>query len=183
MISQKLKNTLKTIFDKENVVIINKELKKRYYELTGMEISEIYQYILEHYSNIVLNENYGYNAIEKSPFAGDGLDTFSDFIGLVGDSTVFTEYKVYKEQLPIGYYPIAHIDGGNLICINSNTGSIYTWLHDENEDNCLFLAQKNLEDFIKNIVKEDSNNIKKDLGINNFHFSDELWNAIKNFKG
>lgn len=182
MISKKIKAILKRLFKEENIVLISKEIKEQYFKLTGMEVSELYQYILEHYSDVYINDGYGYKAIEKSPFAGDGLDSFSDFIGLIGDCSVFSEYEVYREQLPQGYYPIAHIDGGNLLCMESKTGNIYTWLHDESESNCLFLAQESLEDFILNIVKDESDHDDNDSGIVSFHFSDELWDAIKNYK-
>lgn len=66
--------------------------------------------------------------------------------------------------------------------MESKTGNIYTWLHDESESNCLFLAQKSLEDFILNIVKDESDHDDNDSGIVSFHFSDELWDAIKNYK-
>ena len=173
---------LEDLFEDENKVYVSEEIKQRYYKLTGMKINKLYQYILEHYSDVFSNDGYGYKAIEKSPFSGDGLDSFSDFIGLTGDRNVFSEYEAYREQLPEGFYPIAHIDGGNLLCMESKTGNIYTWLHDESESNCLFLAQKSLEDFILNIVKDESDHDDNDSGIVSFHFSDELWDAIKNYK-
>lgn len=182
MISSEIRSILKMIFEEENRVFIDDETKEKYYKLTGMKISELYLYILEHYSDVFINDEYGYKAIDKSPFAGNGLDSFSDFIGLMGKCNVFSEYEVYRGQLLQGYYPIAHIDGGNLLCIESKTGNIYTWLHDEDERNCIYLAQNSLEDFILNISKEDSNHYHDDLGIVGFHFSDELWDAIRKHK-
>ena len=172
------------IFEEKNVVTISAGEITRYTELTGMEISEEYRFILENYTEVYVKEEYGFKAIQQSPFAGeDGFDVFSDFIGLSGRDNFFKVYETYTEQLPQGVYPMAEIDGGNLLCVEAATGQIYVWLHDEPEGEDLFLAAESLQNLLERMEKMPKQKTK-DSGVivEAMSLSEELLAALRNYK-
>lgn len=172
------------IFEKKNIVTVNELEKEQYTALTGMEISEEYLYILENYTGVYVKEEYGFKAIQQSPFAGeDGFDVFSDFIGLSGRDNFFKVYETYAEQLPQGVYPMAEIDGGNLLCVEAATGQIYVWLHDEPEGEDLFLAAESLRDLLERMEKMPKKETKgSGVIVESVRLSEELLAALRNYK-
>ena len=81
--------------------------------------------------------------------------------------------------MPEQFVPIASIDGGNLLCMNRNTGYVYIWIHD-NEEKDVYYAAESIAELILNFKKskEDYDN----LGIVNMQLSDRLMEAILNYK-
>lgn len=46
----------------------------------------------------------------------------------------FTEtYKSYLTRMPEEMIPLGAIDGGDLLCLNNETGEVYYWFHEEND--------------------------------------------------
>ena len=67
-------------------------------------------------------------------------------------------YKVDAQRLPDNLIPIAHDDGGNLICISASgedVGALYFWDHeyesDEDEEN-LFLIAPTFNEFLTSLT-------------------------------
>ena len=179
-----IEDLCKKIFEKKNVVTINEQEIARYTELTGMEISQEYLYILKNYTGVYVKEEYGFKAIKPSPFAGtDGFEVFNLFIGLSGRDNFFKVYETYVEQLPKGVYPMAEIDGGNLLCVEAGTGKIYMWLHDEPEGEDLFLATTSLLDLLERMEKIP---VQETTGsgviVESVRLSDEILEALRKFK-
>lgn len=60
--------------------------------------------------------------------------------------------EIFHERLPEGYLPIAHVEGGDVVCINLNLeawGHIYLWLH---EEEFVYKIANSFSDFMK-IIK------------------------------
>ena len=79
---------------------------------------------------------------------------------------------MYKDQLPIGIFPIAEMDGGNYLCM-SNNNEVYTWLHDCVEGKDLFLASPSISKFILSIEKMPEEDI--DISQIKSEYSDGFW--------
>jgi len=68
-------------------------------------------------------------------------------------------YKIEKMRLPLELIPIAHDPGGNLICISSESGSIYFWDHEKEmpdykkewEFNNVYLISNSLQSFFDSL--------------------------------
>lgn len=45
----------------------------------------------------------------------------------------FHNYSAYFNRMPPELFPIASVDGGNLLCMDKEDGSIYYWFHEEND--------------------------------------------------
>lgn len=163
------------IFEKKNIQKINTEKLASYEKMIDNKISSEFMYILENYEGIMLKEGYGFISQQPSPFANtQGYDTFIEFIGLNTKYDLFTTYEIYKEQLPLGIYPIAEMDGGNYICISKNE-EVYIWLHDYSEQEGLILANTSMEKFILSIEKMPEENDDIDISQVKSEYADDFW--------
>ncbi|WP_053002651.1 SMI1/KNR4 family protein [Kordia jejudonensis] len=75
----------------------------------------------------------------------------------------FKIYKVEEKRLPDSFFPIAHDDGGNLICMDNTTDKIYFWdhnievnynLHSDLERSNLYFLADNLSQFLENLSED-----------------------------
>ncbi len=161
------------IFENNNIKKLDTKKLDTYEKLIGFKISPELIYILENYEGIMLKEGYGFVPKQPSPCANEnGYETFTEFIGMDTKYNLFTTYEMYKEQLPLGIFPIAEMDGGNYLCI-SNNEEVYIWLHDYIEKNGLFLANTSISKFILSIEKMPEENI--DISQIKSDYSDDFW--------
>ena len=87
------------------------------------------------------------------------------------------------EKLYEGVYPMAEIDGGNLLCVEATTGKIYVWLHDEPEGEDLFLAATSLMDLLERMEKMPAQETKgSGIIVESVRVSEELLEALRNYK-
>ncbi|MDN5214019.1 SMI1/KNR4 family protein [Fulvivirgaceae bacterium BMA12] len=72
----------------------------------------------------------------------------------------FNTYKIEEKRMPDAVFPIAHDPGGNLICMDSNDGSIHFWDHekevdynqsDDSDRTNLYFVARNLNDFMSSL--------------------------------
>ena len=132
------------IFESRNSKKIDAKKLDTYENLLGFKICPEFIYVLENYEGVMLKEGYGFVPEHPSPLTDEnGYETFIEFIGLNTKYNLFTTYEMYKDQLPIGIFPIAEMDGGNYLCM-SNNNEVYTWLHDCVEGKDLFLASPSI---------------------------------------
>lgn len=168
------------IFEKQNHQRLKKSDIKAYENETGIKLSVEMRYVIKNYEGVLIKENYGFIGKEKSPFADEnGYESIMSFLGFNEKDNLSSEIGTYNGQLPEGYLPIAHVDGGNLICID-RLGKIYTWLHDEGEGSNLFLANNDFESFIFSIEKISKAQIDIDLSKVKLNLSPQLWASLKN---
>lgn len=154
----KIQNKCNEIFEEKKFIAISKDRIAEYKKKTKFSLNDDMIYVIENYGGVFIKEDYGFIGQKRSPFADENgyeaISFFFDFDGLL------SAYETYKTQLPKGYLPIAEGDGGNLICINRR-GHVYIWLHDEDDGNCLFLANKKFADFILSIKEIPSSDKKR----------------------
>lgn len=163
------------IFELKNTNTIDKKKLEEYEKVVGLKFGSEFLYILENYEGVMINEGYGFVSQQISPFANmEGYETFSEFIGLNTKYDLHRTYEMYKEQLPLGVYPIAEMDGGNFICI-SQEGKIYIWLHECIEQDGLFFVNTNLEKFVLSIEKMPTDNTEIDISQIEAEYSDDFW--------
>lgn len=163
------------IFEKKCYHIIDQNKKSIYEKSTNFKLSEEMIYIIENYEGVFIKENYGFVSENISTFADEnGFESLNYFLGFNDKYNLFSEFDKYKEQLPSGYIPIATLDGGNLICMD-HQGYVYIWLHDEQEEKSLFLANRSFEQFIFSIKKESSKNKKINVDNAVFTFAEDFW--------
>lgn len=161
------------IFESRNVKKIDLEKLNMYKKLIGFKIVPELIYIFENYEGVMLKEGYGFVPKEPSPLTNEkGYETFIEFIGLDTKYNLFTIYEMYKQQLPLGIFPIAEMDGGNYLCISDN-GYIYIWLHDCIENESLFLANTSISKFILSVEKMPEVDI--DISQIESKYSDGFW--------
>jgi hypothetical protein len=71
--------------------------------------------------------------------------------------TYFKIYKLDEQRIPENLVPIAHDDGGNLICISvegEDSGAVYFWDHEyelEDEEN-VFLIKPDFNEFLASLT-------------------------------
>lgn len=141
------------VFQFKNKKNIEEEELKNLQIIIGRTLIEEHRYILANYSAVFLKEGYEICSKYKSPMADEkGTEPFMYFLSLEGDDNIFYTYKMYKEQLPDSYYPIALADGGNIICINDNSDNVYIWIHDDVQ-NGVYKIFDSLEQMILMITK------------------------------
>lgn len=169
---QAFKRKCAKLFESHNPKRINTKKLDTYENLIGFKICPELIYILENYERVMLKEGYGFVPEQPSPFSNNGYETFTEFIGLNTKYNLITTYEMYKEQLPLGIFPIAEMDGGNYLCISKNN-EIYVWLHDCIEEKDLFLANSNINKFILSIEKMPEEDI--DISQVKSDYSDDFW--------
>lgn len=154
---------------------------KRFQEYFGFQVSAEYQYILERYAGIYIRENYGFQALEKTPLTDEsGFDVLSYFFPLKDRNNIFDKYRMYERQLPVDLIPIGELDGGNLLCLDQVSNGIYIWIHDEEGRN-IHLVQKSMQDFILSF-REMKHKEYADLGIVKAEFSPGFLEDLRNYK-
>lgn len=164
------------IFEEKKIKKVNNEKLEKYKKLTKLKFSPELMYILENYEGVMLKEGYGFVSKQLSPFADEnGYETFIAFMGVDTSYNLMDTYQMYKEQLPLGVYPIAEMDGGNYICLSENE-KVYIWLHDCVEQEGIFLANVNIKQFVLSIEKIPECNVNDiDLSEVESEYSDDFW--------
>lgn len=46
---------------------------------------------------------------------------------------LFQNYETYLGRMPENLFPIGSIDGGDILCMDKDTGEIYYWFHEEDD--------------------------------------------------
>jgi len=74
----------------------------------------------------------------------------------------FNNYNSYLGRMPQELFPIASVDGGDLLCMDRKNGSIFYWFHEkddwgleENKERPAKVAE-NLNDFFKFLIESES---------------------------
>lgn len=129
-------------------------------ELFQFQLPEEYVYILKNYPHAYTKTNVGFVSKEKSDFTNkNGLDRCNHFYSY---TEIVEKKKLYSFQLPKTIIPIADVDGGNLICMDSKTGMLYNWIHDSIAEKTLYLINERFDEFILSFTVFENNEIKKD---------------------
>lgn len=163
------------IFEEKKYCKLDESVIRKNEEEMGFEFDDYMLFLLENYEDVFIKENYGFKSYERTPFADEnGFEVLSTFYGLTKETNLLSIYETYKEQLPIGVIAVAEMDGGNQLCINKK-GSVYIWLHDSNNDNSLYLASKNLKEFILGVEEIPKAINKIDLNDITSNYSDDFW--------
>ena len=140
----------------------NKKLNQRnlidFEELIRYKLPKEYIEFLMKYNggypenNIIELRNDEIQSIAITDFFGIGVEKINDLKG---------EFEVYKDRIPKGYIPIGRTEGGNIVCLSGQNGSLFFWDHEMeflNEDignkNLLPIAN-NFVDFL-NMIKPDN---------------------------
>jgi len=95
-------------------------------------------------NNIKFDVNYFFGFSEKS------------------DQDFFHNYNTYLGRMPQELFPIASVNGGDLLCMDKNNENIYYWFHEKddwglegNNERPVKVAD-NLNDFIEFLIESDS---------------------------
>ncbi|WP_323756668.1 SMI1/KNR4 family protein [Roseivirga sp.] len=73
----------------------------------------------------------------------------------------YTIYKIDEKRLPSNIVPIAHDPGGNLICLEIDTGRVFFWNHEREVDysissdtdySNLYLVANNFNEFLEGLA-------------------------------
>ena len=61
--------------------------------------------------------------------------TINKFLGFSANryDDISTTYDTFIGRMPEELLPIASVDGGDLLCMNKETGYVYYWFHEEDD--------------------------------------------------
>lgn len=61
--------------------------------------------------------------------------TINCFLGFSTDKyrDLLSVYRIYEDRMPQEIFPIANVDGGDLLCMHKETSAIYYWFHEEDD--------------------------------------------------
>lgn len=86
-------------------------------------------------NNIIELRNDDMQAISITDFFGIGVEEINDLM---------VNFEVYKDRIPKGYIPIGGTEGGNIVCLSAQNGSLFFWDHDMELLNEHIGSKKNL---------------------------------------
>ena len=143
-------NTFRTLESLPSNVMVEKmnELKK----IIGVDSLPVFEgFILT--NNVCMSRlnHYKKKSVEFS------IDYFLGFSSKKNYDIIHT-IGVYEGRMPNELFPIAIVDGGDLLCMHKSTGNIYYWFHEEDdwglEGNQKYPAQvgTDLNSFIDNLT-------------------------------
>ena len=146
-----------------------------------LKLPQDYAFYLQHYGNDYIKEDYRFipsielpDKIKQTQFEIDSI------YGLYNDENkINNKANFYKDILPTDLFPIADLQGGDLICIgksNDKQNKIYIWFHEMDGEN-VFLVSDSFKSFIKNFKSLKVN--KNPLDNVNLNLGDKL-NALLN---
>lgn len=80
-----------------------------------------------------------------------------------GDDSTQQTFEQYRDRIPKGFIPVAIAEGGNLLLVSLDMGSVFFWDHeledyDESSDGseaCIKLAD-NLDEFLEDLKSNDN---------------------------
>ncbi|MDE6722632.1 MAG: SMI1/KNR4 family protein [Eubacterium sp.] len=120
-----------TVPNKDNKRDVKKFFKKNKFDDA---VFSAYKYFLLNYGNCYIKDDYYFETsdssfnIKQEKFE---IDTFFNLENI-------KKYALdYSDIIQNGFLPIAEIVGGDLVCIEKNTGEIWFWFHDVSKDNFL----------------------------------------------
>ncbi len=93
----------------------------------GFEIPATFSNFLQNHSVVKPKLSYfkkGNIEFYINYFFGFSENKYQDF---------FQNYNAYFNRMPPEIFPIASVDGGDLLCMDKDNGSIYYWFHEEND--------------------------------------------------
>lgn len=112
--------------------------------------------------------------------------TVTDFFGINNEqiNDLNSQYKVYKKRIPKGNIPICRTEGGNIVCLNINNGSVYLWDHDveliNNDVESLLYVAKNFEEFLKLMKPYEQEENLDDYKVEDVWIDPNFLNEVKN---
>lgn len=74
---------------------------------------------------------------------------------------IFKNLKTFDKRMPNELFPIARVDGGDLLCMSKENGSIYYWFHEEDDwgldgnDKWPIMISENLNSFLEFLIPSD----------------------------
>lgn len=120
-----MNNTLRTLEPLPSNVMMEKVNKLT--KVIGVEIlPDLKDFILENNVCIPRLKHYKDKGTEFS------IDYFLGF-STQKDKDIFSIINVYRGRIPDELFPIAIVDGGDLLCMHKGTGNIYYWFHEEDD--------------------------------------------------
>ena len=143
-----------------------------------LKLSNDYIHYLQFNGNSYMKDNYRYSpSYDISEVTRQDTFRVSCLFGL-GSETEGLEEEVqsYLGILPNNLFPIGDLLGGNLVCMDKETGKIYLWYHDEPEGNDNFLSDDSFKQFIMNINCHEDNSSSTEIKLN---FGSELDEALR----
>lgn len=119
------------------------------------------------YKKFLMEYNGGQPQPDSFRFFSDRNDASSvdRFLSLGNEknSNLLKYYNNYKDRIPLGFIPIAHDAGGNLVImkLKTNENKIYFWDHELEADegvvpdmSNVYLINQSFSDFIDNLYEE-----------------------------
>ncbi len=163
------------IFEKKVDKSLTTEEKKILKKILGKKISEEYWTVIQNYAGVYIKEEVCFKSIEKSKLTSEnGYDRINKFLEF---STILKTIEIYREQIPMEYIPIAEKDGGNFLCVDSKTGYIYIWVHDEIQNKNMFLVAKSFETFINSLERVE-NEEQEEIRVVRSNFSSDFFDLL-----
>jgi hypothetical protein len=122
------------------------ELEKQ----TGFTLSESYKTFLKRFGASVFTENAGFRALETSPWAVDGVESFEVFYGIseTPASDVRSVNRWLRNSIPSQTIAIGHDPGSSLILL-SDTGEV---LFFERDSGRTFRIAANFDGFVDSFI-------------------------------
>ncbi len=122
-------------------------------KITNLDIDEFEKSIgyklPESYKEFILKYNGG---IPNKPYFNQYH--FNCFNSIkYGESTIEAVYKIIKDILPNGYFPIAWDPGGALFCFDLNKGGTYGFLYFLPEGDDPELVTENFQDLLDELIE------------------------------
>lgn len=82
------------------------------------------------------------------------------FFGISEDQnlSLSENYETYAERMPEELFPIASVDGGDLLCMNKNSEEVFYWFHEEDDwglegiDKWPAKVADNIEEYINELI-------------------------------
>ena len=135
---------LEEIMD-DTVVDISKKSTEQvndFFATFNIKFDEYYAYFLQNHGNDYIKDEYVFRC-QGNCDVNEGIEYEVDmFFGLEGKTgNLVDELKRYEQTLPKEVFSIADMPGGDLVCMQKETGKIYFWFHEENEENLKFVAE------------------------------------------
>lgn len=145
------------------------------------------------YIKFLEKNNGGIPELNIVELQNEEIKSFSvtDFFGVnnVKINDLKSQYETYKERIPSGNIPICRVEGGNIVCLNIDNGSISLWDHDTelmNEDvlstNSLLKVAKNFEEFFNLMKPYHHEDDLDDYKVEDVWIDHDFLNELKNDK-
>lgn len=96
-----------------------------------IDFPQDYLSYLEEYGNDYINPSYKCIPQEAPPDTIESEFELDSIFGLHPDeNNLIEQIESYRDIIPEHVFPIADLPGGDLVCMDKKTGSVYFWFHE-----------------------------------------------------